>query len=188
MEARLFANYKDALFASLVRDRKSRTGRANVIIANKLAKLGIYFFEFSQHIVNRAPRVRLNISDVGQTASASVSAIQDDKLQNLMKAVKYVYHIDTSLNLQRRVQDLSLLLLFDTESLINETIKEEDKKIYGYALYLDPRPCRRLVFFGAGTHKEAREILDTFRTNNFDWTNYSKSYAKWILENQPIQN
>ncbi len=165
--------------------------REDLKLANQLIKLGIYFHNLSQHILQRAPTVILDFPAPGtldetfsdedayaKAFDAQVSS-KDDNLQTFTKAILGSFLLHNGQAPGSKGEDKSRFLLLDPETLIGTALTYQDKSIYGFALYLLAPKCNRLVFFGAGTRGSTKKILDEFQTPNFDWQSFSKSYAAY---------
>ncbi len=191
MEPRLFASCKDALFAAVMDYYGQSDFREDVQLSNDLFILYRAFKDIADYIMRRAPRVSLtplestpsgsdhaDQSDYQKTYSEHID-IEDDKLQFLTRTVIESYFLHDNSTRTTATPDFTRLLLIDPERLIRKKLYDKDEKIFGFALYITPPECHRLVFFGAGNAVQSQQFRKKAAAADFNWLDYSKSYARW---------
>lgn len=195
---RLMASCKDRLF-SAVMDRYGQSDfREDVQISNDLYILYREFKALADYIARRAPRISLSPleiipldstmtspEDYAKTFSEHID-IEDDKLQFLTRTILKSHFLHDNTTRATTAPDYTRLLLIDPARLIRKSITDNGDPVYGFALYITPPGCHRLVFFSAGTELQSRYFRVQAKRPDFDWEPYSKSYAIWRLKNVPV--
>ena len=195
LNPRLMASCKDRLFAAVMDQFGRSEYREDVQSSNDLYILYREFKAITDYILRRAPRISLSPIEINPTNAQAIDPdkyqkifsehidIEDDKLQFLTHTVIKSYFLHEKASNPFSAADTSRLLLIDPARLIRKPIYDHGDPIYGFALYITPPSCHRLVFFGAGTEQQAQQFRNSAQVPNFDWLPYSRSYAIWRLKN-----